>query len=172
MWKSKSSKVISSPFTHIFNWLPSVSTQSCSVLCVLNRVWLFAVPWTVACLAPRFMGFSRQEYWSGLPSPTPGDPPNPVIEPMSPVSPALAGGVFTTSTTREAHAYFKPPYSRKIKTFPQVSSLPTSAPYPIIHTDAQEIFIKKSYQFTLLLKTLLMIFCWIFMLLSKPLCVI
>ena len=45
---------------------------------------------------PLSMEFSRQEYWSGLPFPTPGDPPNPGIEPASPVSPALAGGFFTT----------------------------------------------------------------------------
>ena len=48
------------------------------------------------------MGFSRQEYWSGLPCPPPGNLPDPGIEPLSPVSPALAGGFFTTSTTREA----------------------------------------------------------------------
>ena len=49
------------------------------------------------------MGFSRQEYWSGLPSPPPGDLPNPQIEPTSLMSPALAGGFFTTSATWEAH---------------------------------------------------------------------
>ena len=57
---------------------------------------LFATPWTVACQAPLFMGFSRQEYWSGLPCPPPGDPPNPGIRPRSLISPALAGGFFTT----------------------------------------------------------------------------
>ena len=41
-------------------------------------------PWTVACQAPLSMGFSRQEYWSGLPFPSPGDLPNPGIEPGSP----------------------------------------------------------------------------------------
>ena len=46
-------------------------------------------PWTVARQAPPSMGFSRQEYWSGLPFPPPGDLPNPGIEPTSPVSPAL-----------------------------------------------------------------------------------
>ena len=45
---------------------------------------------------PLSMGFSRQEYWSGLPFPTPGDLPDPGIEPASPVSPTLAGGFFTT----------------------------------------------------------------------------
>ena len=44
----------------------------------------FATPWTVACQAPLSTGFSRQEYWSGLPFPSPGDLPNPGIEPESP----------------------------------------------------------------------------------------
>ena len=48
------------------------------------------------------MGFSRQEYWSRLPFPTPGDLPNPGVEPVSVVSPALAGRFFTTSATWEA----------------------------------------------------------------------
>ena len=48
--------------------------------------------------APLSMGFSRQEYWSGLSFPSPGDLPNPVVEPVSLVSPALAGGFFTTDT--------------------------------------------------------------------------
>ena len=50
----------------------------------LSRVGLFATPWTVAYLAPLSMGFSRQEYWSGLPFPSPGDLPYPGIEPGSP----------------------------------------------------------------------------------------
>ena len=50
----------------------------------LSRVWLFATPWTVAYQALLSMGFSRQEYWSGLPFPSPGDLPNPGIEPGSP----------------------------------------------------------------------------------------
>ena len=49
----------------------------------LSRVRLFATPWTVAYQAPPSMGFSRQEYWSGLPFPSPGDLPNPGIEPRS-----------------------------------------------------------------------------------------
>ena len=52
------------------------------------------------------MEFSRQEYKSGLPCPPPGDLPNPGIEPTSLKSPALAGGLFTTSTTWEAEAFF------------------------------------------------------------------
>ena len=50
----------------------------------LSRVLLFATPWTVAYQAPRSMGFSRQEYWSGLPFPSSGDLPNPGMEPGSP----------------------------------------------------------------------------------------
>ena len=49
-------------------------------------------PRTVVCQASLVMGFSRQEYWSGWSCPPPGDLPNPGIEPISPVSPALAGG--------------------------------------------------------------------------------
>ena len=47
------------------------------------------------------IGFPRQEYWSGLPFPSPGDRPDPEMEPVSLMSPALAGGFFTTSATRE-----------------------------------------------------------------------
>ena len=50
----------------------------------LSRVQLFATPWTVAYQALQSMGFSRQEYWIGLPFPSPGDLPNPGIEPGSP----------------------------------------------------------------------------------------
>ena len=57
--------------------------------------------WTVAHQAPLSTGFSRQEYWSGLLCPSPGDLPNPGIEPISLTSPALAGGFFTTSATWE-----------------------------------------------------------------------
>ena len=51
---------------------------------LLSRVRLFATPWTVARQAPLSMGFSRQDYWSGLPFPTPGDLPDPGIESGSP----------------------------------------------------------------------------------------
>ena len=50
----------------------------------LSRVWLFATPQTVAYQAPLSMGFSKQEYWSGLPFPSPRDLPDPGIEPRSP----------------------------------------------------------------------------------------
>ena len=54
------------------------------VVKLLSRVRLFATPWTVAYQAPQSVEFSRQEYWSGLPFPSPGDLPNPGIESRSP----------------------------------------------------------------------------------------
>ena len=51
---------------------------------LLSRVRLFVTPWTVAHQPPQYMEFSRQEYWSGLPFPSPGDLPDPGIEPGSP----------------------------------------------------------------------------------------
>ena len=61
-------------------------------VCVLSHVQLFATPWTVAHQAPLSMGFSRQEYWSGFPFPSPEDLSDPGIDPLSP---ALADGFFT-----------------------------------------------------------------------------
>ena len=61
----------------------------------------FATPWTVARQAPLSVEFSRQEYWSGLPFPPPGDLPNPGIKAASLVSPALAGGFFTAAPPGE-----------------------------------------------------------------------
>ena len=65
-------------------------------VCVLSQVRFFATPWTAADQAPLSMEFSRQEYWIGLPFPSPGDLPDPGIEPTSPVSPAMVGRFFTT----------------------------------------------------------------------------
>ena len=61
-----------------------------------SHVWLCATLGTVACQASPSLWFSRQEYWSGLPCPCPGDLPNPRIEPASLLSPALAGGSSAT----------------------------------------------------------------------------
>ena len=74
-------------------------------MCVLScfgHVRLFVTPWTVACQASLSMGFSKQGYWSGLPSPPPGDLPHPGIKPASLMSPALADRFFTLSITWEA----------------------------------------------------------------------
>ena len=66
-----------------------------------SHVWLFSTPWTAALQAPLYKGFSRQEYWSGLPWPPPGHLPNPLVKPVSLMYPAFAGGFFTTSATWE-----------------------------------------------------------------------
>ena len=62
----------------------------------LGHVQLFTTPWAIACQAPLFVELFRQEYWSELPFPTPGDLLDPGIKPGSPASPSLAGGFFTT----------------------------------------------------------------------------
>ena len=67
-----------------------------AVLSHFSRVRLSV---TVAHQSPLSMGFSRQEYWSGLPCPSPGDLPDPGMEPLSLMSPALAGGFLTASAT-------------------------------------------------------------------------
>ena len=67
------------------------------------HVQLFTISWTIVHQALLSMGFSRQEYQSGLPFPTPGGLPDQEIEPSSLKSPALADGFFSTSTTWEVH---------------------------------------------------------------------
>ena len=74
---------------------------------MLSGGQLLVTPWTVAYQAPLSLGFSRQEYWSGLPFPSPGDLPDPGIEPASLMSPALAGGFFTTESPGKPILYSK-----------------------------------------------------------------
>ena len=79
-------------------------------VCVPNcfsRVRLSATPWTVARQAPLSMGFSRKEFWSGLPCPPLGALPDPGLELGSLISPALAGGFFTTNNTWEVLCTYK-----------------------------------------------------------------
>ena len=66
------------------NIAASLCVHVCSVALVMS-----VTLWAVACQAPLSMGFSRQEHWSGLPCPPPGDLPDPRIKPVSPESPAL-----------------------------------------------------------------------------------
>ena len=73
-----------------------------AVRCVLscfNHVWLHVIPWTVAHKVSLSIGFSKQEYWSGFPFPSPGNLPDSGIKPVSLTSPALAGRYLITSTT-------------------------------------------------------------------------
>ena len=86
---------------------------------LLSRVQLFGTLWAVAYQAPPSMGFSRQEYWSGLPFPSPGDLPNPGIEPGSP---AFQADTLTSEPPGKA-IYHKPTAniilnSEKLKAFP------------------------------------------------------
>ena len=87
---------IYSGYKHVGTSIERYSRIWCECIRVLSHVRLLATQWGVACQAPLSMEFSRQEYWSGLPFPTPRDLPNPGIEPASPSSPALAEGFFTT----------------------------------------------------------------------------
>ena len=84
----------------------SESRFSLHLFWLLSHVQLFVTPWTVAHQAPLSKGFPRQECWSGLPLPSPGDLPNARIEPPSPAS---GGRFFTTSTTWEARPHSKWP---------------------------------------------------------------
>ena len=77
------------------------ATHACVLIC-FSCVLLFATLWTVPHEAPLSMGFPKQEHWSGLPFPSPGDFPDLEIEHASLASPALAGNFFTISTTWEA----------------------------------------------------------------------
>ena len=76
--------------------------HTCECAQSLSCIRLFATPWTVALQTPLSVGFSRQEYWSGLPCPPPGDLPTPGIEHMSHVS-CTAGGFFITVTPGNMH---------------------------------------------------------------------
>ena len=97
--------------TVCLNYIQISSTSHCWFLCMLHA-WvlqscpMLCDPWTVAYQAPLSMGFSRQEYCSGLLCPPPGDLPDPGIEPVSLTSHILAGRFFITSATWEAHACF------------------------------------------------------------------
>ena len=71
------------------------------MLSCFSHVQLFVTLWTIGFQAPLSTGFSKQECWSGLPCLPPGDLPNPGAKPASLMSPALAGGFFTTRATWE-----------------------------------------------------------------------
>ena len=92
----------------------------CVCVCMVSLVWPFATPWTVACQAPQFMEFSRQEYWSGLPFPSLGDLPDPGIEPRSPMCPALAGGFFITEPPKKPYKYIHNEYGGIYSTYNSV----------------------------------------------------
>ena len=90
------------PYIHILSIYVYLYTYICCCSVAVLCPTLFMTPWTVACQDPLSMGIFRQEYWSELPFPPPGDLPDPGIEPASP---ALAGGLFTTEPPRKPYIY-------------------------------------------------------------------
>ena len=90
---------------HCYMILTALQHCACMLSC-FSRVQFCVTLWTAACQALQSMGFSRQEYWSGLPRPPPGDLPDPGIEPVSVTSLALADEFFTTSATWEALQHY------------------------------------------------------------------
>ena len=97
--------------THVCLRLIHVDVWPCMCVCMLSRfshVHLFATRWTVARQAPLSLGFSRQEYWSGVPCSPPGDLPNPGIKSASPTSLALAGGFSTLLPPRKCKVWQRP----------------------------------------------------------------
>ena len=105
------------------NKIPSKPCNMCAcVLSCFSHVQLFTTLRTVSHQAPLSMGFSRQEYWNGLPFPSPGDLANPGIEPMFLQSPALAGRFFTTIATWEAPKLLTFVYKNEL-------TIPTSEDY-------------------------------------------
>ena len=97
-WLSSSSS--SSPQ---MNGFPTLRVLSC-----FNCVWLFETLWTITCQTLLSMGFSRQEYWNGLPWPPPGELPDLGIEPMSPVPPPLQADSSTAEPSEQIfHHYLK-----------------------------------------------------------------
>ena len=90
------------------------AVRCCAVLSHFSRVRFFATLKTVAHQDPLSMGFSRKEYWNGLPCSSPTDLPDLGIEPLSLMSPALAGGFFTTRATWEALLSFQPSVTSRL----------------------------------------------------------
>ena len=88
-------------YIHIYIYIYT-HTHVCMLSC-FSRVWLFVTLWIIARQASLLVGFSRWEYWSGLPCSPPGELPDPGIKPMSLTSPVLSGRYFTTSAAWEAH---------------------------------------------------------------------
>ena len=102
----KGFQVINETEVDVFLEVPALSViQRVCMISHFSRVQLFVTPWTVACQAPLSMAFFRQEYWSGLQRPPPGDLSDPGIEPASFMAPVLAGRFFTSRATWKAQIF-------------------------------------------------------------------
>ena len=99
--------------------------------CMLSHVQLFATLWTVAHQAPLSMGLSRQEYWSGVPFPSPGDLPNPGMEPASLISPMGCSVQFSSvAQSCPTLCNYLQPHEL------QHARLPCPSPTPRVHSDS------------------------------------
>ena len=96
-YNSETVKEMNSTIMKLFPVPANVNKDFNLCVCALSHVQLFVTPWTIAHQAPLSLGLPRQGYWSGLPFPSPWDPPDPGIEPVSLASPALRAGFFTTA---------------------------------------------------------------------------
>ena len=85
---------------HHICWLPVTGCSAC-LLSWFSHVWLFSTLWILACQTPLSVGFSRHEYWTGLPCPPPGNLPGPGIKPASLMSPALHVGSLPQALPRK-----------------------------------------------------------------------
>ena len=90
------------PVTHTHTQLWQLTLSPCMHVQWLSYVRLLVTLWTIACQAPLSMGFSRKEYWNGLPCPPPGNLLNPWIEPELPVSPASQGDSLPAEPLRKS----------------------------------------------------------------------
>ena len=99
----------------------SFMVHACMLRC-FSCVQLFATPWTIAHQAPLTLGFSRQEYWSGLPRPPPGDLPNTRTEPAPLPTPAQADRFFTTNHLTRAKSILTDPPRERNQDSPRAST--------------------------------------------------
>ena len=107
------------------------STGVVPVQGVLSHARLSATPWAVAQQAPLPLGFSRQEYWSGLPFPPPGDLPDPGIEPRPPVCPALQVDSFRLRPPGRRPLSRAPSYAEPLPLEPSWAPLPLTPPFRV-----------------------------------------
>ena len=105
-----------------------IPTSQCVCVCAKSlhlcpHNWTFGTPWTVACQAPVSMGCSRQEHWSGLPCPPPGDLPSSGVKPPFLESPALTGMFFTTRRGLPTFQYSSSKFCDSLWFFPDSSQI-------------------------------------------------
>ena len=158
-----------------------LSRLSWKIMCVLSGsviYLLFATLWTVALQAPPSLGFSRQEYWSGLPFPPPRDLADPGIKPMSPVSSALqADSLPPESKVSNALYQFSKPgslYIRRCKKYSKIQTWTVPSSFPDLQLHSQlclKCICLRKYFFpfpTFLLKPYLPLHNWILLSGSAP----